>query len=130
VGTKVDSDVVLDLPARPTISISDMMINLPATGSVSTGTMTFTVSLSGPTLAPVRVRYGTVNGTAVSGQDFSSRSGTLTFNPGGPLTQTFTISVRRDTVVSTEDFFVQLSSASWGTLAGTGRAKGTINDLV
>lgn len=130
VGSKVDSDVVLNLPARPTISISDMMVNLPATGSVSTGTMTFTVSLSGPTLAPVRVRYATVSGTAVSGQDFSSRSGMLTFNPGGPLTQTFTISVRRDAVVSTEEFFVQLSSATWGTLAGTGRAKGTIQDLV
>jgi hypothetical protein len=130
VGSTVDSQVILNLPARPTISISDMMINLPASGSVSTATATFTVSLSGPTLAPVRVRYATVNGTATSGQDFSSRSGTLTFNPGGPLTQTFTVTVRRDSVVGTEQFFAQLSSATWGSIAGTGRGTATIQDVV
>ncbi|MFM7846800.1 MAG: Calx-beta domain-containing protein [Planctomycetota bacterium] len=129
VGTKVDSQVALNLPARPTISINDMMINLPATGTVSTGTATFTVSLSGPTLAPVKVKYATVDGTATVGQDFLGRSGTLTFNPGGPLTQTFTVAVRRDSVLSTEQFFAQLSSASWGTIAGTGRGTATIQDV-
>jgi hypothetical protein len=40
------------------------------------------------------------------------------------------VTVRRDSVVGTEQFFAQLSSATWGSIAGTGRGTATIQDVV
>lgn len=117
---------LLDLPARPTISISNVSVTPPTTGTVDA---VFTVSLSGPTLSNVTVRFATANGTAIQNQDFLNRTGTLTFTPGGPTTQTIAVKVRRDTTVANEEFYLQLSRATWGTIDGTGRGVGSIIDI-
>jgi len=119
------NSVSLDLPARPSISISSVSVTPPATGF---GDAVFNVTISGETAFPVTVKYTTVNGTAVRGQDFTSRTGFLTFVPGGPLTQTITIKVKKDTTIANQDFYVQLSAPTWGTIAGTGKGVGHIID--
>jgi len=125
VGTTTNT-VALDLPAPPTISISSVSVTPPATGF---GDAVFTVTLSGNTAFPVSVNYATVNGTAVRKQDFTAKSGVLTFLPGESLTQTITIKVRKDATVANQNFGVQLSNAKWGTLDGTGKGIGSIIDI-
>jgi len=119
------STFMLDLPARPTISISNVSVTPPETGF---GDAVFNVSISGATPFPVTVKYTTANGTAVRGQDFTNRSGTLTFVPGGPLTQQIVIKVKKDTTLANQDFYLQLSAPTWGVLSGTGRGIGSIID--
>lgn len=125
-GTTVNT-FALDLPARPTISVSNVAVTPPATGF---GDAVFNVSISEASVFPVTVRYTTANGTAVRGQDFTNRSGTLTFVPGGPLTQQVVIKVKKDTTVANQDFYLQLSAPTWGTLAGTGKGIGSIIDIL
>jgi subtilisin family serine protease len=93
----------------------------------NSGVFVFTVSLSQALSTRVTVRFATSNGTATGGKngDFTSTSGTLTFNPGH-TTQTISVAVRNDAVVeSNETFFVDLSRASGASIA-VGRGTGTI----
>ncbi len=91
-------------------------------------TAVFTVSLSGPTNAPVTVQYATANGTALDGADFNGTTGTITFLPGGPLTQTVSVPTVQDQVPEgTENFFVNLSNAVNAVIAD-GQGIGTILD--
>jgi len=96
------------------------------------GPFVFTVTLSQALSTRVTVRFATTNGTATGGKngDFTSTSGTLTFNPG-QTTQTISVAVRNDAVVEpNETFFVDLSRASGASIA-VGRGTGTIlNDDV
>jgi hypothetical protein len=86
------------------------------------------------TLAPftsqtVSVLYATVDGTAtVADHDYVARTGTLTFSPGAPLSQTITIQVNGDTRFEpNETFAVTLSSPSAATIA-SGQGVGTISN--
>lgn len=96
------------------------------------GTFAFTVSLSVASGSRVTVRYATANGTAVSGKngDYTSVSGTLTFNPG-ETTKTVAVPVQNDRLVERDEtFFVDLSRAS-GAVIAVARGTGTIlNDDV
>lgn len=123
---KTVNTTTLDLPARPGISISNVSITPPATGF---GDAVFNISISGDTAFPVTVKYTTVNGTAVKGQDFTNVTGTLTFVPGGPTTQSIVVKVKKDTTVANQDFYVQLSAPTWGTITGTGKGTGSIIDV-
>jgi len=110
-------------PVLPTLSIAD--VSMTEGNSDTTGT--FTVTLSQASASPVTVAYGTRNGTATSGSDYTAASGTLTFNPG-QTSRTISVVIKGDTVhENTEDFFVTLSGASGATLARA-EAKGTIMD--
>lgn len=120
----VSKTLTLDLPARPTVSISNVAITPPAVG---TGDAVFTVSLSGPTLSTVKVKFSVLNGTAVKGEDFTAKNGTLTFLPGGPTTQSIIVKAKRDATPGSEEFFVQLGPPTWASLDGTGRGTGTIS---
>jgi hypothetical protein len=93
-----------------------------AEGDSSTRELTFEVTLTGAITAPVSVNYTTVDGTGVRGArastpgvvgDFQAESGTLTFTPGGPTTQTISITIIGDTDASgaevSESFTVVLS---------------------
>ncbi|MBK9219116.1 MAG: hypothetical protein IPL70_12245 [Uliginosibacterium sp.] len=57
---------------RPTLSITG-----PATIDEAAGTVTYTVTLSNPSATPVTVAYGTANGTATAGSDYTATSGSL-----------------------------------------------------
>jgi Calx-beta domain-containing protein len=62
----------------PNVSLSDS-VSVNETGSP---TVNFTVTLSAPTNHRTVINYSTANGTAESGSDYTSTSGTLTLEPG------------------------------------------------
>jgi thermitase len=111
-------------PAPPTLAISSV------SALESSGSFTFTVTLSAASVTSVSLRFATANGTATSGgktADYSSTSGTLTFNPG-ETTKTISVVVRNDnTVEPDETFFVNLSRSSGASIA-ISRGTGTIRN--
>jgi Calx-beta domain/FG-GAP-like repeat len=118
-----DGTIVNDDAAVSTLSISDVTKKEGRKGSTS---FTFTVTLSAPSTQTVSVHFATADGTAmISDNDYSSKSGTLTFQPG-QTSKTITISVRGDKKVEADEtFFVNLSSAQNALLAD-GQGVGTI----
>ena len=82
-----------------------------AEGSSGTTPFIFTLSLSGQSSQPVTVNYATANGGAASPSDYTSTSGTVTFNPG-QTSATVTVLVNGDLAnESDETFNVNLSGA-------------------
>src|SRR5207237_831102 len=55
------------------------------------GTFTFTVTLTNAADHNITVDYLTADDSAKAGSDYTAQSGTLTFLPGDPLSQTITI---------------------------------------
>ncbi len=109
-ATILDNDLA-PAPTLPTLSINDLSIG------EERGNGVFTVTLSQSSTTPVSINFATANGTAIAGQDYTSRTGTLTFNPG-ERTKTISIPIINDTVVeSTETFSVRLTNPQQATLA-------------
>ncbi|MFM6255325.1 MAG: Calx-beta domain-containing protein, partial [Dolichospermum sp.] len=72
-----------------TITNDDLLpkINLSANQTIVEGNtnpqnVTYTVTLSNASTQTITVQYATANGTAIAGSDYTSTSGTLTFDPG------------------------------------------------
>ena len=64
-------------------------------------TTAYTVSLSPSGVTPtsdLTVSYGTANGTATAGTDYTAKSGTLTFTNAAAGSQTFTVQTAEDDV--------------------------------
>ena len=81
------------------------------------GAAVFTVTLVPASNHVVTVTYSTVDGTAVADADFTSTSGTLTFNPN-QTTKTIRVPILRDTVHEpSETFTVELDDPTGTTLA-------------
>ncbi len=114
-------------PVLPTLSIADASV---AEGNAGSSQLSFTVSLSQAANGPVTVHYATGNGTATSGSDYTTQSGTVSF-AAGEISKVITVPVTADTAVeANESLVVTLSSASGATIAD-GAAAGTIvNDDV
>ena len=108
----------------PRITISDVS---KAEGKNRSNTsFTFTVSLSAAYDQPVTLSYRTVNGTATAGNDYTSKSGTITFAPG-ETTKTITIQVKGDNKrESNETFYLDLFGLSSNALFTKNRGIGTI----
>lgn len=101
-----------------------------ATASVSegVGSANLTVTRSGGSTGTVTVSYATGGGSATSGSDFSSTSGTLTFT-SGQTTKTISVPITNDsTTESSESFTVSLSSPSGATLGSPSSSTVTIVD--
>jgi len=108
VGTITDND------PTPTLAINDVSIQEPNSG---TADLVFTVTLSAASGRTVTVNYATANGTATAGQDYSSRSGTLSF-AAGVTSMTISVPITGDvTVEGDETLFVNLSAAGNATIA-------------
>jgi CSLREA domain-containing protein len=131
-GTSIGSPAaavltIQDDDAPPTLSISDT----PAVTEGNTGSVnaTFTVTLGAATTFTVTVVVRTADGTAIAGSDYTATGPTtLTFSPGGALTQTFAVPVLGDTVDEpNETFLVNLTDAANATIADS-QGVGTIND--
>ncbi|RRS03038.1 type I secretion C-terminal target domain-containing protein, partial [Aquabacterium soli] len=106
----------------PSLSINDVEVNEAA------GTATFTVTLSGPSSTQVTVNYGTQDGSAKAGQDYTANSGTLTFAPG-ETSKTITVAITNDNIYEgIEQYQVVLSNASANAQIGDGTGVGGIND--
>ena len=109
---------------EPRISIND--VSAPE-GNSGTTPFTFTVSLSAAYNMPVTVNYATANGTAAAGGDYTAASGTLTFEPGQPTSQTVTVLVNGDRLFEpNETFFVNLSTPDGHAEISRGTGFGTI----
>src|SRR5262249_49448560 len=83
-------------------SIND--VTLPE-GDHGTTPFTFAVTLSNPSSFPESVQVDTADGTATAADgDYQLVQGLiLTFNPGGPLTQTVTVPVNGDSKVELDE---------------------------
>lgn len=87
-------------------------------GNGDTSVQSFTISLSGASSQTVSVNYITVDGTAtIADSDYTSASGTLTFNPG-ETSKTITVFVKGDhKVEQDETFLVKLLNPTNATIA-------------
>jgi len=111
----------LEVPSLSQLSVSDQTV------SENAGTASVVVTLSPASTDTVTVNFATKPGTALAGQDYRGKSGTLTFNPGD-TTKTVAVKIINDTVPEpTESFSVQLSSPVNAAIAD-GVATVTIND--
>ena len=96
--------------------------------SAPSGGVLISVIRSGATNGTATVGYRTANGTALAGLDYSSRNGTLTFNPGESL-QTFTVPILEDTLIEgNESFLVLLTNLVGGAALSQPSATVTITD--
>ena len=102
VATIVDDD-----DPAPTASITQL-VNVSEGNAGTTGNAVFTVTLTAASTQPVTVSYRTADGsgTATPGEDYTSTSGTLTFNPGEPLSQEIRVAVIGDTEVEVDETFI------------------------
>lgn len=93
--------------ASANVSISDVSLS---EGDAGTQVMTFTVTRTDTTGA-FSVDYATADGSALAGQDYAETHGTLTFEAGGPATQTVSVTISGDaTPEPNEAFTVNLSN--------------------
>jgi hypothetical protein len=128
---------VLGIPSSATATLND---NDSTGGTVCTGVsfkvsdyageegeaFVFNITKTGTTGSSCSVNYATANGTAITPNDYSARSGLLTFAP----TQT-TLSVSVTTVVAgpgegTETFTLNLSGATGGASISDSQGVGTL----
>ena len=115
-GTITDNDGI------PTLSITG-----PGLVNEAAGTVTYTVTLSNPSASTVSVNYGTANGSATAGSDYTATSGSLSFAPG-ETSKTFTVAIANDAVYEgSEAYSVSLSAPTNATL-GTASVSTAIAD--
>jgi Calx-beta domain-containing protein len=102
-----------------------------ATASIAEngGSLTVTVSRTGGAFGAASVNYGTSNGTATAGSDFTTTSGTLNWSTGDSANKTFNIPIIDDSVYEgNETFTVTLSGASGSTAGSPSTMTITINE--
>lgn len=93
------------------------------------GSVTITVQRSGGSAGAASVSYATANGTATSGSDYTSTSGTLSWADGDSSAKTFSIPILDNSVAEpTETLSVTLSGASGATLGSVKTATVSITD--
>lgn len=87
----------------------------------------FTIKLSVPSTQTVTLNYATANGTAKAGSDFTSTSGSLTFN-AGETSKTVSVPLLNNTTFEgNETFTLNLTNASNAVIAKS-QGKATITD--
>lgn len=87
----------------------------------------FKVTLSKATDKEVTVSFTTANKSALSGRDYSAKSGTVTF-PANSLEQTIEITVLGDTIKQADKDFEFVLSNATNAVLGTDRGLGTIRN--
>src|SRR5207302_4779952 len=101
---------------RPKIRINDASV-VEGNGASAV----FTVSLGTSSTETITVNYGTGDGTAKAGTDYTAVSGTLTFSPG-QTRKTISVPILVDSLQDlSESFFVVLSGPTDATIV---RARG------
>jgi len=88
--------------------------------SQTSGSVSLTVTRGGTPTGTISVEYATSNGTAVSGTDYTSRSGTLTWAENDATWRTINVPVSNSKpFAGSKTFHVVLSNPSPGTLLGS-----------
>ena len=122
IGTITNDDLLpnLNLSANQTI----------VEGNTNLQNVTYTVTLSSTSTKTITVQYATANGTAIAGSDYTSTSGTLTFNPG-VTSQVINIPILNDSLSeANETFNLTLSSPTNANLGTTNTVTTTITDTL
>jgi parallel beta-helix repeat protein len=118
--------------ASTTATVRDCQISIadpaPVTeGSSGTTPVTFSVNLSASSTQPITVAWQTVNGSATAPADYAAGSGALTI-PANATSASISRNVVGDTLdEDTENFHIDLSAPSAGTLSDS-RGTATIID--
>ena len=111
-----------------TVAIDDVTVN------EADGNAVFTVTLTGDVQGGFTFDFATADGTALAGSDYTTTSGSGTFNGTDGETVTITVPITNDTVVEpSEDFVVNLTNLSNGSVSFTddqGQATITDNDAL
>ncbi|MBD1211906.1 MAG: SBBP repeat-containing protein, partial [Dolichospermum circinale Clear-D4] len=117
---------IADNDLQPTINLSANQTIVE--GNTNPQNVSYTVTLSNASTQAITVQYATANGTAIAGSDYTSASGTLTFNPG-IITQVINIPILNDSLnEANETFTLNLTSATNATLGTAKTATTTITD--
>ena len=141
-GVELDSSLFNLINGTITITAPPLEVSIgdpaPVTeGNAGTQTVIFPVTLSANPTSTVTVTVSTANNTAVAGgssasgaNDYVAKTQTFTFNPGGALTQNFTVTINGDTVKElNETFFANITTTTGPVTAITdSQGVGTIND--
>ncbi len=115
------------IPVRQTATTGELSVADAAASEEDDSTIDFVVTLSPAGDESVTVDYATANGSAAAGNDYTAKSGSLTFN-AGETSKTIQVAIIDDTVDDdNETLTVTLSNAS-GAEISDGQATGTITD--
>jgi hypothetical protein len=122
ISSSVTSILLNSYAPQPCLSVADVTIGESDFGQ---GSAVFKIQLSEPSAQAVKVNYATAGVTAVAGQDFQSRSGRLTFQPGE--TEKFiSVPIYGDALNEDDETFDFKLSSPAHAVVGTGKAVGTI----
>ncbi len=105
---------IQDDDVDPTLAVDSPSVREGTNGSV---VATFRLTLNGPSDNAVKATYSTFNQTAVAGQDYTTKSGTVTFAPGQTVA-TVPVSVTPDAVAEPSETFGLSVSITSGALSG------------
>jgi hypothetical protein len=108
----------------PAVSINDAKIT---EGNAGTKNLTFTITLSAASTAPVSIDYATVGGTATPGSDFTAAAGTLTFSPG-QTTKTINVVLAGDALAEPDETFLVSLTNPTGAMILDNEGAGTIQN--
>jgi len=109
-------------PPPVTLSVSDVTVGEPLRGTVKAP---FTVSLSAPTSAHVKVDYTTVDGTAQQPGDYRLKRGCLRLG-GSRTSRTVKVKIRADAVSDPNETFALVLSNAIGVTIDDGTGVATI----
>ena len=110
----------------PTFSVADVTV---AEGHDGQTNAVFTVILSADPPLAAEVAYATADGTAtLADGDYSAASGSLTFQPGGPTTQTIEVPIHGDIRFEPDETFQLLLSSPRNAAVGDAESLATITN--
>ncbi|MGW9685649.1 DUF7933 domain-containing protein [Flagellimonas sp. 2504JD1-5] len=117
-------NVLITATFSPFITIDDVVVDEDA------GTVSLTATHSGPDASGAfTVDYQTNNGSALAGSDYTTNTGTLSFNGTSGDTEQIIITILDDLIFeSSEDFTVSFTTTSDPSVVITDTATITIND--
>lgn len=116
--TIIDDDTGGTLPS---VSVSDVVVD------ENGGPAAFVIELSASSTEKVRVDYSTQSGTALAGDDFTARSGSVTFNVG-ETSKTRLVQISDDAIAEPEENFSMVLSNPTKSQLGQAIGVATIND--
>ena len=126
IGTIVDGGPNVTITDMSGVQTSEFFENEGDIGAANF--VVFYVTLSAPTNQIIAFDYFTSDGAATAGSDYTPRSGTLVYSPGGSLTQAVLVPILADQLQEgDEDFFLNLVIDP---AAGDTLARGIIIDEV
>lgn len=94
---------VFDQTSQPQVTMGDDALVIEGDSGVKQAV--FRVEVSQPQLYDITIGYLTEDGTAVAGQDYVAKSGTVTI-PAGQTEATFTVDVLGDTKIEGQEIFL------------------------